>query len=203
MTLEKITMDHDDARARYEAYLAMPEAKRTPEDVAAMRGFKALADGKELLDLDKAMADAGVGADRMPRLAIARADQASVRFSPNRLAGGGEFTTDGRAYRGRGAAIRTVIPSGTFESKALADWGDAHRLRAHLPTIPPEHRPAPEHLKHYHVLWEAVWKPQPPVDPFLLRHLAGSLYVVLAQWDLTPLEQAVLRGRIQREEEGR
>lgn len=40
------------------------------------------------------------------------------------------------------------------------------------------------------------WAPVPPTDPFLLRHLGGTLYVVLAQWDLTPLEKAVLAGRL-------
>lgn len=203
MTLTKITMDKDDARARYDAYRAMPEAKRTGEDEAAMRGFKAMADGKDLVDLVDALRDAGVDGQGMPRLAIARADQANIRFYPTRSTGGGEFTSEGRAYRHRGAAIRTVIPPGTFGPDALCEWSAAFRLRAYLPTIPPEHRPDPAHLKHYHVLWEAVWKPLPPVDPFLLRHLIGSLYVVLAQWDLTPLEQAVLRGRIQREEDGR
>lgn len=44
---------------------------------------------------------------------------------------------------------------------------------------------------------EAQWRPVPPVDPFLLKHLGGTLYVVLAQWDLTPLEQAVLAGRLE------
>lgn len=39
------------------------------------------------------------------------------------------------------------------------------------------------------------WQPVPPTDPLLLRHLHGDLYAVLAAWDLTPLERAVLAGR--------
>jgi hypothetical protein len=48
----------------------------------------------------------------------------------------------------------------------------------------------------YHVLWDAVWTPEPPIDPLLLKHCGGSLYAIVAAWDLTPLEQAVMRGRI-------
>ena len=34
------------------------------------------------------------------------------------------------------------------------------------------------------------------VDPILLRHIAGHMYAVLAQWDLTPLERSVIEKRI-------
>lgn len=39
------------------------------------------------------------------------------------------------------------------------------------------------------------WK-LPPGDPLLLKHLAGTLYAVLAVWDLTELERAVFGGRM-------
>ena len=45
------------------------------------------------------------------------------------------------------------------------------------------------------ILWEAEWETVPR-DPLLLRHLAGGLYAVMASWDLTPLERAVLKGRL-------
>ncbi|WP_417382176.1 hypothetical protein [Gimesia sp.] len=44
----------------------------------------------------------------------------------------------------------------------------------------------------YALPWETEWETI-SVDPMLLKHLGKSLYVVLAHWDLTPLEQAVLR----------
>lgn len=38
--------------------------------------------------------------------------------------------------------------------------------------------------------------PQPPgTDPALLKHVGGDLWAVLATWDLTPLEAAVLGQR--------
>jgi hypothetical protein len=35
----------------------------------------------------------------------------------------------------------------------------------------------------------------PPEDPALLKHIGGDLYAVLAVWNLTELERAVLSGR--------
>jgi hypothetical protein len=59
-----------------------------------------------------------------------------------------------------------------------------------VPLIPPRLRPAGD-LSNYHILWEANWQ-APPTDPLLLRHLSGPLYAVLACWDLTPIERAVM-----------
>ena len=52
----------------------------------------------------------------------------------------------------------------------------------------------------WHILWEVTeWSSTPqsgpaPYDPLLLKHLGGQLYAVLAEWDLTPLERAVMQG---------
>lgn len=35
----------------------------------------------------------------------------------------------------------------------------------------------------------------PPGDPALLKHMGGDLYAILAVWDLSPLERAVLAGK--------
>ncbi|MFI4852645.1 MAG: hypothetical protein ACIAZJ_26335 [Gimesia chilikensis] len=59
------------------------------------------------------------------------------------------------------------------------------------PVSPPALLPV-GNLANYQILWEAEWETV-PVDPMLLKHLGKSLYVVLAQWDLTPLEQGILR----------
>lgn len=63
-----------------------------------------------------------------------------------------------------------------------------------MPTIPPKLRPKRGQLGLYHLLFEAEWglDPDPPVDPALVRHLGGDLYAVLAVWDLTDVERAVL-----------
>ena len=45
----------------------------------------------------------------------------------------------------------------------------------------------------WHILWEVEkWANQqhnvtPDIDPYLLKHVTGSLYAVIAEWDLTNL----------------
>jgi len=63
-----------------------------------------------------------------------------------------------------------------------------------VPPVPPGLRPASA-IGNYHVLWEAEWERVAPADPALLKHIGGDLYAVLAVWDLTELERAVLAGR--------
>jgi hypothetical protein len=66
-----------------------------------------------------------------------------------------------------------------------------------VPHIPPGLRPA-HHLRNYHILWEAEWHPvAPPAprDPALLRRIAGDVFAVVAVWELTELERAVLGAR--------
>jgi len=69
--------------------------------------------------------------------------------------------------------------------------------RAMVPSIPPSLRP-PHSFASYYILWEAVWEPIAPRDPMLLRPLGNNLYAVVAVWDLTDLERAVLNARIER-----
>lgn len=74
-------------------------------------------------------------------------------------------------------------------------------LRAMVPNVPPALRPKFS-LSGYLTLFEVEeWKtaPRPPGDPALLKHIGGDLYAILAVWDLTPLEQAVLHGRVPRD----
>lgn len=44
------------------------------------------------------------------------------------------------------------------------------------------------------ILWEVDrWIPEPPRDPFLLKHIGAGLYAILAAWELTEIERAVMR----------
>lgn len=51
-------------------------------------------------------------------------------------------------------------------------------------------------LRNYHILFEVPkWQVEPqPLDPLLLKRVAGLVFAVVSQWDVTPLEAAVLRG---------
>ena len=218
--IEKIgapQISRSEARKAYFEYkravltAAKPEERKEYEGL--WRGYKAIAAGQQVLDLGQTMHAAGVQEDTLfPRLAICRADARSCRCMLKQD-GGADFVDD--AYRWGRAKRRTVtLPSGTLPSFTM-QWnqgvgipsryrpgGILERQRwisseatAVVPIVPPRLHPRAA-LANYHCLWDAVWTPAPPKDPLLLRHLAGQLYAIVAQWDLTALEQAVLRGRL-------
>jgi hypothetical protein len=209
-------ISRQDARKAYLDYkravlsAASPHERKDYEGL--WRGYKAIAAGQSVIDLGQTLHAAGVQEDTLyPRLAICRADARICRVS---LDGDGSASFIDEAVRWRARANsprRVALPAGTFPSYTMT-WRNAERLRyrpggileregwsvsatALVPIVPPRLHPRGA-LDRYHVLWDAVWTPAPPKDPLLLRHLAGQLYAVVAQWDLTPLEQAVLRGRL-------
>lgn len=211
MNLETITMEKDEAQEAFREYRAavtggahkkLGEARREYErlDRAVMRGYKELAKGNALLELSKAIAMGGEtdvhftdrwsgeeSTHRFPAIAVCRADAARCLSTGINSSGGVTFYADVRWTRARKNVVR--VPDATFERQTGSEWASAI-----VPTVPPPFRPAYS-LSNYHILWEAEWTGAAPVDPALLKHLGGDLYAVLAVWDLTPLEQAVLAGR--------
>ena len=207
MQLEQIQMDPEQARAAYEDYAAAVKVNRDREDQAIAEGYKALMEGKRLIQLMPTLKAGGTTSIEVtsswirdavtvtvPRLAYCRAD-AKVAFTQGVDHDGGcEITADRRRneLHSRNRADRFVIPDGTFEKARSGPT-----VRAIVPNVPPRLRPK-RGLQLYTLLWEATWAvdPVPPGDPALLRKLGGDLYIVLGTWDLTALEQAVLSGRV-------
>jgi len=66
---------------------------------------------------------------------------------------------------------------------------------AAVPLIPVHLRPKAA-LSNYHILWEAEWTKRYPVDPYLLRRFGGDAWLVVAAWDLTDVERAVMGSRL-------
>lgn len=72
--------------------------------------------------------------------------------------------------------------------------------RADVPKLPPElERTVDKSRSDLVLLWEPEWVaeehapiPRPVLDPALLEHVSGSLYAVVAVWDLSPIEAAAL-----------
>lgn len=105
-----------------------------------------------------------------------------------------EWPDDRGAIVGRAHVRVPLAPD--EQGPAPAERGLRMNGRTVVPTIPPDVRPRRNRLHGFHVLWEVEqWDPTPPVDPALLRHIRGELWSVVATWDLTPLERAVLAAR--------
>ena len=169
----------------FQEYRAAVKARYSEEDAVLMRAYRALGQGRKVLDLFAVIQEAGLNANGQPKLAVCRADAQIVncrRYWNGRVEfWSGSLRRNAKANR----AIR--LPRMTFPTGKDLD------CRATVPLIPPAYRPAGS-LDRYHLLWEADWTAVPK-DPILLRHLGKNLYAVLAAWELTPVEQAILRAR--------
>ncbi len=184
MQLETLQMDPDLALQRYQEYSQAIRQQHSETEKILAQGYKALSEGQQILDLIQTLKTGGVDAAGRPRLAITRADAKSCIYQSS-WSSGGVFYMDTYPTRYR-SRMDIQLPTETFPLRK------SHiRCKAIVPYIPPNHHPQHK-LKNYHILWEADWEDY-PIDPVLLRHIGGYLYIVLAQWDLTDLERAVLR----------
>jgi hypothetical protein len=194
-TLPMISMEEAAARSAIREYRQAVREQHRAEDLAILRGYRQLVKGRKLLDLEDVMRQTGLDERGRPRLAICRADAQWCYFRHHYRLPTFSFT-ESLVERATLSYIR--LPRGTYGADPLmkgADGRQVWQVRALLPSIPPRLRPKAA-LSHYHILWEAEWEAVPR-DPLLLRHLHGQLYAVLAHWDLTDLERAILKGRLQ------
>jgi len=198
MILDTLVLPQEDARARLREYEQAIKLERSEEDVAIAAGYRAAVRGLPVVMLSEVIAAGGWHDNGLPRLAIARADAQQCWVRVEGWAGERRHLvfTDEERTSNRGALVAAhsiringvpfPFTSGRFRSSA----------RTVVPLVPPRHRPKRRRLHAFHVLWEVdEWTPAPPVDPALLRHIRGDLWAVVATWDLTPLERAVLTAR--------
>lgn len=184
MEVSQLKVDRKEARERWREYRKhLHYSKPMDEEIAAIH--KAIAMGKLVIQAQESIRQAGLGADHRPKLALARADAQHVQWRPGD--GVGRFWFNGEWPRSRDRrhaefqweGIRSGMPQG----------------KAVVPIVPIHLRPK-HALQNYWILWEADWQ-RAPVDPMLLRRVGrGDAWIVLAQWDLTPVERAVLAQRL-------
>jgi len=206
MNVTPITMTKADALAAFREYQAAVRADRgstrkvwKAEDVALMQAYKHLARGTAVIDLQAAMTQAGSKLFDgcpipLPCLAIVPSDAPECFLELQR--DGGATFKNGRWSRSRKNSV--TFPAGTFPPVTYERFWEVASQTTTTPIIPPHLRPKHD-LSGYRTLWEVEqWKKEPPKDPMLLKPLGGMLYAVLATWDLTEMERAVLRGRLSR-----
>jgi hypothetical protein len=218
MQLDTITMDRKEARRLFAEYrrdvtakarVKLGEAERRYRELddGMLRAYRWLARGYPIIRLSEAVAAGGTELrqvkrswgdveQRLPRIAVCRANASHV------ITSGVQQDGSVRYYAGpldrwndppsTAKPNRVITQPDTFGTE---DRPDGHLSRAYcqamVPTIPPPLRPA-RGLGGYHILWEAEWGPSVPIDPALLKHAGGDLYAVMAVWNLTELERAVL-----------
>lgn len=192
MQLATIKCDRWKAREKMAEYLRAVRERHNTEDATILAGYRALSRGCQLIDLHETLRQGGVNSVNHPKLAICRADSQWCWFDASRsVRGRATYSIDRFAYDGHTRKF-VAVPRTLFGPNY-----ELHQtIHALVPSIPPSLRPKGS-LDKYHILWEARWEAIAPRDPALLRHIAGPLYAVLATWDLTELERAVLGLRLQ------
>jgi hypothetical protein len=190
METERITVDREEAAELFRKYKEHRHYS-TPVDLEIQRVYDAIQKGRMVVRALASITAAGLGPDYLPKLAIVRADaeRCSLYLKGD---GGARFSVNGW-QPDRNHRCYIDMPAGSF---ALSP-GKLHRhWEAMVPIVPIHQRPK-RGLENYHILFEAEWSKVVPKDPMLLRRIGHSdLWVVLAAWDLTEVERAVLAGRL-------
>ena len=208
MNVTTITMDPEQAKAKLKAYRA--NRHRDAEQVYGQcaDAYAALASGTPLIDAEEAIRSSGFDEKMRPKIAIARADMKEVRF---RWDGGDNFAlfdTRPTWNHSQESFTRRINMQRTHDlfdvyfnknTKANERYNKTVEAYAMIPMVPADVRPKVGQLKDWFVLWEVEhWSEKsrtarPPRDPFLLKHVGGTLYAILAEWDLTDLEMAIMK----------
>jgi hypothetical protein len=182
-----LQVDPSKARELWHKYQSH-RVHQTPADIEIAAIYKRIARGQTVIRAFESIRAAGMNADGLPKLAIARADTLECDWTHN--ADSCTFS-DARSFRYNsrpGLKSKTIVMPwpGLTTSK--------YRGKATVPLIPVHLRPK-RGLANYHILWEADWVKY-PIDPYLLRRFGVDAWLVVAAWDLTDVERAVMANRV-------
>lgn len=208
METSLIEMSREEAKEKLKSYrkaLGRMTAKRISAEVkaqyeAVIDGYKALAKGTPVLDLETVMRECGFDEKGRPKLAICRADRKQVHFLWDD-ANTAIFAPHPNLYTKTQRQVNVSVdrPASAFQQQSKDGWRYYHRGWAVVPMVPADARPKTGAEPDWYILWEVEkWADQrigakPDRDPYLLKHIGGSLYAVLAEWDLTELERSIMR----------
>lgn len=188
MKVEALTqVDREQARELWQKYQSHVH-RMTPADAEIAAIYKRIAQGKTVIRALESIRVAGLDNQGLPKLAIARADMTHCYWHAreNRCQFGERRWMNSNGNRSRSKNIDM-------------DWPNIRQINgtpeAVVPLIPVHLRPK-RGLQNYHILWEAEWTKRYPVDPFLLRRFGGDAWLVVAAWDLTDVERAVMSSRL-------
>jgi hypothetical protein len=182
MNVSTIVVEPEVAMEKLGEYKTILRTQRRAEDVEMRRMYKAASKGKPIIDVSAAWRETGLK-DGYPRLALARADWQECFFAKWQH----EFRDNRRSMRGHQHWIK--VPDGIWDWKDVKD----NTVGTAVPFMPPSVRPR-RYLSSYHILFEVEKWTEYPADPFLLKHITGWLFVVVAEWELTELERQLLSG---------
>lgn len=208
----KLEMTPEDAEQEYKAYVEAVKTRKEKYLEDLKKVYYNLKRGRNVIDIFSAMKIAGTNEQGEPNLAIVRADVPVVYFH-KQSEGSGYFCWTKRKNVSWGddptrgsygpVAEDVQLPGDTWKKwEEMEDtrWAEIVRpiIKANVPTVPAHLLPQ-KPLEGFYILFEpSEWSTTklPKADPFLLKRINLNMFAVFAEWDLTPIELAVINGRI-------
>lgn len=199
MNISPLTVPTYEASRQYRAYRAALKQRKEKHLTELSAVYYQLSKGRKVIDVIEAFKASGMK-DHGPAIALVRADRTRCILE-KKSDGKAEFygLSDGEVNQHSKADFVTPACYQWQMETLRTGWNRPYRSRCStvVPLIPVVHVPVGG-LHNYHILWEIdKWEPEPPVDPLLLKQITKNIFVVLAQWNLSPIERAVMRGAIQ------
>lgn len=199
------------ARRKWKEYNEATKISNNPVYKDLKKVYNQIKGGRKIIDISKAIAKGGLNDKHQPNLAVAKASSKFVwcTFYPS----GKTNFVNGSNYWSPNTA-RNPLKEDVSIDNCFPKW-DRHQLhkeglfpknndflpyemnlKAPVPMIPALLVP-PKLTDDHYILWEVEsWSIVPPRDPWLLKRITNTMFVVLAAWDLTELERAVMAGRL-------
>jgi len=194
----KISMPEDEAKKEWKKYCEILKTRKDKYLKVMKQATYHMKKGKELIDVYVICKKFGLNKEGLPRIAISRADIPRVYFE-KRDTGTGRFNME-TGWNRSGWNTDIELPQKTYdihwERKGESEWDIKNKeVKTNVPRVPVELMPDGD-LKNYYILWEVKeWEEIPPAkDPLLLKRISENLFVILGAWDVTPLEQSIMRG---------
>lgn len=187
-TIESSSQDVRHLAARYHDALSQ-------KDRAIAEAVAQIEEGARVIDLRRALEAAPTDEKGRIRFAVARADRGGIEVEQIRDRHGTTYSTQGQ----RGREGRDLFHQFDLPWRGHDPWS-VLRGYATVPHVPPDIRyeVGATRLPYLRVLWEVEeWRDSPRTqrfdrDPLLLQPIVGDLHLIVAQWDVSPLEAALL-----------
>ena len=202
-----ITIPKEEAKEHYQEYLDIVQTRKEKYVEQLKQVYYHLSKGHKVLDIYEAFKQSGVNEQGEPKLAIVRADMRKCVFHKRELGAGSVNESFGWNDAELSRRWGVELPTGTFPDWKMIDNPDKNARRweskiierqaiqTKVPICPAHLLPSGS-LSNYYILWEvSQWNEVPKAaDPFLLKRINANAFIILAEWDLTEVEQAVIRG---------
>lgn len=189
MKVEQLALSKEKAQELFDRYQQHREGYTDADrEIAAI--YKQIAAGRTVIRALESIRLAGCDEHGLPRLAICPAHMTECWYRTSGANSEQGEVCFGKRHpnrRDRREVVRMQWPNVPQTKR----WDHS----ATVPLIPVHLRPK-HALSNYHILWEAEWTKRYPVDPYLLRRFGGDAWLVLAAWDLTDVERAVMSSRL-------